>query len=166
MLAPHKRSAQALSVALRKDPTNAFAYLQRMDVVAATRRANLILLLQEVGEGRGDAAQLSRLTGVKAPTISQLRRPTFYKNGVERTMGDDIARKLEKGMGKPLGWMDHPHVATADADEAGLLSVYRLLTPEQRDHLGKLADMLARANRPKADGDLPLPSDPTRKRPH
>lgn len=117
-----------------------------MDVVAAIRRANLNLLLQEVGEGRGDAARLSRLTGVKAPTISQLRRVTTYANGVERTMGDDIARKLEKGMGKPVGWMDHSHEVTRDGDEAEFLQTYRLLTPEQRTHLASLAEMLAKAN--------------------
>jgi hypothetical protein len=127
-----------------------------MDVVAETRRANLNLLLQEVGAGRGDAAQLSRLTSVKAPTISQLRRPTFYKNGVERTMGDDIARKLEKGMGKPTGWMDHPHEVTRDGDESEFLQTYRGLTAEQREHLAKLATMLAQANR--TPGDEPPPA--------
>jgi len=122
-------------------------YCSGMDVVAATRRANLNLLLQEVGEGRGDAAELSRITGVKAPTISQLRRATFYKNGVERTMGDDIARKLEKGMGKPTGWMDHPHEVTRDGDESDFLRSYRLLTLEQREQLTRLAEMLASGNR-------------------
>lgn len=129
-------------------------YRSGMDVVAAIRRANLNLLLQEVGEGRGDAAQLSRLTGVKAPTISQLRRPTFYVNGVERTMGDDIARKLEKGMGKPTGWMDHPHEVTRDSEESDFLQTYRMLTPDQRDQLARLADMLAQGNRP-GDNDPP-----------
>jgi hypothetical protein len=119
-----------------------------MDVVAAIRRANLNLLLQEVGEGRGDAAKLSRFTKVSAPTISQLRRVTHYSNGVERTMGDDIARKLEKGMGKPVGWMDHPHEVTRDGDEIDFLQTYRLLTPDQRASIAGLADMLAKGNRP------------------
>lgn len=115
--------------------------------MAETRRANLTLLLKEVGEGRGDAARLARLTGVKAPTISQLRRLTRYPNGVERMMGDDIARKLEKGMGKAIGWMDHPHDETKSHEEADFLRLYRLLTAEQREHLAVTADLFAKSNR-------------------
>lgn len=118
-----------------------------MSTVAEIRRANLNLLLKEVGEGRGDAAKLARLTGVKAPTISQLRRVTHYPNGVERTMGDDIARKLEQGMDKPLGWMDHPHDTTRSRDEAEFLRTFRALTVEQREHLAATAELFAKNNR-------------------
>lgn len=129
--------------------------LSGMSTVAETRRANLTLLLKEVGEGRGDAARLARLTGVKAPTISQLRRLTRYPNGVERMMGDDIARKLEKGMGKSVGWMDHPHDETKSHDEAEFLRAYRLLTIEQREHLAATADLLAKSNRDAMPGGQP-----------
>lgn len=118
-----------------------------MSTVAEIRRANLNLLLKEVGEGRGDAAKLARLTGVKAPTISQLRRQTHYTNGVERTMGDDIARKLEQGMDKPLGWMDHPHDTTRSRDEVDFLRTFRTLTSEQREHLAATAELFAKNNR-------------------
>lgn len=118
-----------------------------MSTVAEIRRANLNLLLKEVGEGRGDAAKLARLTGVKAPTISQLRRQTHYPNGVERTMGDDIARKLEQGMDKPLGWMDHQHDTTRSRDEVEFLRTFRTLTAEQREHLAATAELFAKNNR-------------------
>jgi hypothetical protein len=129
-----------------------------MSTVAEIRRANLNLLLKEVGEGRGDAAKLARLTGVKAPTISQLRRLTYYPNGVERTMGDDIARKLEHGMDKPLGWMDHPHDTTRTMDEVEFLRTYRALTAEQREHLAATAALFAKNNSPPTPQPaLPVP---------
>lgn len=133
-----------------------------MSTVAEIRRANLNLLLKEVGEGRGDAAKLARLTGVKAPTISQLRRVTYYPNGVERTMGDDIARKLEQGMGKPVGWMDHPHDTTRTLDEVEFLRTYRALTAEQREHLAATAELFARTNKTAPDA-APPPNEPLRR---
>lgn len=143
---------QVESFALRYKVQNPPAYSPLMDTIAATRRANLLLLLEEVGLGRGDAAKLSRLTGVKPPIISQLRKRTYYPNGVERTMGDDIARKLEAGMGKQTGWMDHPHTITRDIDELELLQVIRRLTPEQREHITSAAKLFSRTNTPSAEG--------------
>lgn len=133
-----------------------------MSTVAEIRRANLNLLLQEVGEGRGDAAKLARLTGVAAPIISQLRRLTRYTNGTERAMGDDIARKLEKGMGKPHGWMDHPHDTTRSRDEVEFLRMYRALTDEQREHLAATAELFAKVNR-QGPPQMPAASPPARK---
>jgi hypothetical protein len=118
-----------------------------MTTIAQVRRANLNLLLQEVGEGRGAAAKLATITGVKAPIISQLRRVTYYPNGVERTMGDDVARQLERHMAKPVGWMDHPHESTHGEDEAMFLRMYRALTPEQREELARLAGLFSKSNR-------------------
>lgn len=123
-----------------------------MTTIAQVRRANLNLLLKEVGDGRGAAARLAAITGVKPPIISQLRRVTYYPNGVERTMGDDVARQLEHHMGKPVGWMDHSHEMTTDRQEAAFLRSYRALTPDQREELARLADIFSRYNTPPDDG--------------
>lgn len=157
MLAHRYRLAQPQFVAARYGSSDRRCQTALMTTVAEIRRANLNLLLQEVGEGRGDAARLARLTGVNAPTISQLRRITRYRNGTERTMGDDIARKLEKGMSKPHGWMDHPHDITKNADEAEFLRTFRALTQEQREHLAATAELLAKSNRTGPKDGEPLP---------
>lgn len=143
---------QALVLALLYRVQTMPPYAPGMETIASTRRANLNLLLEEVGAGHGDAARLARLTGVKPPIISQLRRLTYYPSGVERAMGDDIARKLETGMGKPTGWMDHPHAVTRDGDELELLQVLRLLTPEQKEHIASAAKLFARTNNPPIHG--------------
>jgi hypothetical protein len=115
--------------------------------VQAIRRANLLLLLKECGDGRGSAAKLSRLTNVPAPYISQLKKPTKHSaKGRFRTMGDDTARALEKGMGKPSGWMDHDHSGSMDDRALRLAAKIGRLTPEQRQILEQTADAFVSTN--------------------
>lgn len=123
-------------------------YAYNMTTIAEIRRANLNLLLKEVGEGRGAAAKLARITGVAAPIISQLRRVTHYQDGKERSMGDDVARKLERAMSKPLGWMDQSHETTKSTDEAEFLRTFRALRPDQQAALAALAETMARDRLP------------------
>ncbi len=149
---------QALSLARSYSASLTATYSRAMETIADVRRANLNLLLDECGSGRGSAATLSRLTGVPAPMISQLRRVTYYPNGVERTMGDDVARQLEKGMKKKTGWMDHPHDVTRDADELDHLQNWRLLTPEQREHVAATVKLLLATTRPPDDDPGPRPN--------
>lgn len=66
------------------------------------RRANFLLLLEEAGS----AIELHRATGVPQPFISQIKNRVKLESGGERKIGDDTAHKLERGMGKPTGWMD------------------------------------------------------------
>jgi hypothetical protein len=69
------------------------------------RRENLLILLKETGGKKKDLAE----KGNTAPSyISQI----LTKNEVKRRrIGDDLARSLETGFGKPRGWMDvwHPY---------------------------------------------------------
>jgi SOS-response transcriptional repressor LexA len=64
------------------------------------RLENLQCLISEAGT----KAELARRTGVSEAYLSQI---TSDKIG--RNVGKDIARRLEKGMHKPTGWMDVPH---------------------------------------------------------
>lgn len=142
---------QEVSVELHLAWAKVRDYAYKMTTIAEIRRANLNLLLKEVGEGRGAAAELARLTGVKAPIISQLRRVTYYTNGVERTMGEDVARHLERAMGKPLGWMDQRHDVTNTVEETEFLRTYRALRPDQQAALAALAQTMARDAPPQID---------------
>lgn len=82
------------------------------------RLANLRLLIAEAGS----AEALARTTGTSGAYLSQIRSGTPYRSGRSRRMGDNLAAKLERATGKPLGWMDEPHPAGPapdDADGAG-----------------------------------------------
>jgi SOS-response transcriptional repressor LexA len=70
------------------------------------RLHNLELLINEAGS----AIRLARLAGTNSSYISQVRHQMPTKKGTPRGVGDDLAEKLERGMKKPEGWMDEPHV--------------------------------------------------------
>jgi len=69
------------------------------------RLQNLELLIREAGT----AAQLARIVGTNSSYLSQVRRQTPTRKGTPRGVGDGLAEKLERGMGKPAGWMDETH---------------------------------------------------------
>jgi len=69
------------------------------------RLKNLELLIVEAGS----ATKLAQIVGTNSSYISQVRRQMPTKKGTPRGIGDDLAGKLEQGMGKREGWMDEPH---------------------------------------------------------
>ena len=69
------------------------------------RLRNLELLIDEAGS----AVQLARIAGTNSSYLSQIRHRMPTQSGKPRRIGDDLAEKLERGMGKPEGWMDEPH---------------------------------------------------------
>lgn len=66
------------------------------------RLANLRILIAEAET----KAELARRTGVNQAYLSQIEKSD---GDALRNIGDDIARRLETGMGKPLEWMDQDH---------------------------------------------------------
>lgn len=76
-------------------------------IIQDIRLANLKLLIHEAGD---NASELSRrLDNVPPSYISQIITGVPTPKGTRRGVGDALARKLEKGMNKPRGWMDQPH---------------------------------------------------------
>lgn len=69
------------------------------------RVQNLELLITEAGT----AAKLARIVGTNSSYLSQVRNQMPTRKGTPRGVGDDLAEKLERGMGKPAGWMDERH---------------------------------------------------------
>ena len=69
------------------------------------RLKNLELLIVEASS----AVKLAQIVGTNSSYISQVRRQMTTKKGTPRGIGDDLAGKLEQGMGKHEGWMDEPH---------------------------------------------------------
>jgi SOS-response transcriptional repressor LexA len=75
------------------------------------RLSNLELLVAEAGS----AAELARLAHTSESYLSQVRRQLPTPKGTPRGIGDELAEKLERALGKPNGWMDEPHEAAAFA---------------------------------------------------
>ncbi len=81
--------------------------------VKTIRKINLRELIRQCG----GKAELARATGVNEVYLSQIdgkandssKRPPKVKGRRNFNVGDAAARKLERGMGKPHGWMDIPH---------------------------------------------------------
>ena len=74
------------------------------------RLRNLEILIAQAGS----AARLARACDTNSSYLSQVRHQTPNEKGTPRTLGNRMAEKLEKAMGKPSGWMDTPH---ADGEE-------------------------------------------------
>lgn len=69
------------------------------------RLRNLELLVTEAGS----AVKLAQLANTSPSYLSQIRRRLLTATGSSRGVGDRLAQKLERAMGKPHGWMDEPH---------------------------------------------------------
>lgn len=107
------------------------------------RRENLLGLLKQ----RKYDADFARAYDLSDRLISQI------KNGT-REMGDDLARKMEKAMGKPKGWMDSLQFRSAE-DELGAqeaMQILQGLTAEDRDAWMKHGRLLSQKG-PKGPGN-------------
>lgn len=151
-----------LSAALYKCKRRASGVMQAprlqygMTTVAETRRANLELLVAELGtlDAVAAAGQTSSIY------LSQIRnRALDSDTGRPRDMGPVIARRLEDGTKKPHGWMDEAHPTTAlppsDApqvrftlDHALPIVLDALRDAPHRDELRRLLHLLVDTDAP------------------
>ncbi len=69
------------------------------------RLNNLEILIAEAGS----ATKVAQLAGTSESYLSQVRRKMRTQSGTPRSLGNELAAKLEQGLGKPTGWMDEPH---------------------------------------------------------
>jgi transcriptional regulator with XRE-family HTH domain len=77
-----------------------------MKDINTIRRENLLRLLKEAGT-QERLAERCEVSHIYLNQIKNMRPdPT---TGKIRNVGNQLARKLEKGMGKPQGWMDTDH---------------------------------------------------------
>lgn len=87
--------------------------------------------------------------------LSQILNGAKSSTGTARGVGDALARRLEVGCGKEVGWMDKPHNGeqqeTASAEvvalsqgEDELLLVYRMAADADKAFLIGVADAIRR----------------------
>lgn len=70
------------------------------------RFKNFLVLLSEADS---NMAELARRVDTEAAYLSQIKNKAKTRGGTVRGVGGDLARKLERGMGKPAGWLDNVH---------------------------------------------------------
>jgi transcriptional regulator with XRE-family HTH domain len=105
------------------------------------RRGNLLLLVGETPTKT--LRELAERCGVSVAYLSQVKSPK-----IQRDMGDDVARRLERGMKKPTGWMDIPQAGKSrpkidyTAQEQELLDAFRECAPEGQEAIYNLAQQL------------------------
>ena len=75
--------------------------------------------------------------------ISQTLNARLHQGGRVRLIGDETARKLERGMNKPKGWLDASHDLALSERDAEILHSIASLTASQRALLeGQIAEFV------------------------
>lgn len=82
--------------------------------------------LEKLVKLAGSADALAKAASMSPEYISQIRnRAIDNKTGRARNLGNQAARRLEDGMGQPIGWMDTVHDNTATKDPVAPLWPFR-----------------------------------------
>lgn len=85
------------------------------------RYNNLLLLESEFGT----LSEVASRCDVSYTNLNNVKNKVKTPAGTERNIGDDLARGLEKGCGKPFGWMDVQHEDRAEEQAGQYVVTYR-----------------------------------------
>lgn len=119
----------------------------RMETNDEIRRQRLEIAIKRTGS----AAKLAELVGTSAAYLSQIKNQTpDSKTGKPKTMGDDLARRIETAIGERTGWMDAAHAEQVSPqptplrwwvteDEYELLELYRETDADGRQTIKTVA---------------------------
>lgn len=121
--------------------------------IKTIRKLNVRLLEREIGS----LTALARKVDTSQSYLSQC-----VGNSAVRSIGDEMARRLEHAMGKPYGWLDEPHTDESDMMLARLI-YDRLLTipPSKLRAIAEILDIkqdegmawnVKEANQPQSKG--------------
>jgi transcriptional regulator with XRE-family HTH domain len=93
----------------------------------------------------GTIEAVAEKSGTAPQYLSQIRNGVKSSTGTARGVGDSLARKLEKGCGKPEGWMDIPFAEPQEEpresnevrqeDLLQLISLFWECTPSGREQI-------------------------------
>lgn len=125
------------------------AWVQTID---QTRRDRLEMLIREHNNSIAELNVAMEMDRTDA-TFSQIRNQALHsKTGKPRSMGDDLARRLENKLGKPEGWMDTPPTyVELHGDEDPRAKVMVLLESLPKDQWPTAARLLDALAKPAAD---------------
>jgi hypothetical protein len=103
--------------------------MNTINTIEEIRRTNLRLLILEHGTGVAVAAKCDTSSAYLSQILIRFKR----KSGKSREVGTDLARKLEKGCGKPIGWMDVAHIdGEVATNNNELMNVYAAMDDTMR----------------------------------
>lgn len=117
----------------------AFCYYSQGMINKDIRRTNLLSLIGEFGSIR----KLADVTDTPASYLSNIKNRVKAGNK-PRSMGDDVARKFEEKLGKPLGWMDQLHLEINPATAIRRMRVLQLIEERLGGEPAQLAIRLGR----------------------
>lgn len=123
-----------------------------MKTIAEIRLQNLELLVDEFGTSDKVAAKAD----TSPVYLSQLRNKTpDSKTGKLRQIGDPLARKLETGCGKELGWMDNQHYPSTHRSRqiTQIVRIMEHMEDWQLDQATKIIDTIAQPAPKRSNGD-------------
>lgn len=96
----------------------------------------------------GSASALAAKCDTSRSYLSQIVTRFTYPSGVIREVGTELARKLEKGTNKPIGWMDVSH-DNIDPTENELRLLYALMDEPARFALIAQARLISQIGKKK-----------------
>jgi hypothetical protein len=99
--------------------------------IKTIRKLNVRLLERDIGS----LSALARKAGTSQSYLSQCVGPAAI-----RSIGDEMARRLEHSMGKPFGWLDEPH--TDESEMMLARRVYDRLLTVPSSKLRAIAELL------------------------
>ena len=112
------------------------------------RHTNLRLLIKQCSPQT--VAELAKNCGLAAPYLYQITAKGKHR----RDMGDQLARQLELGMGKPRGWMDETHTDEKTAESSAeaakctkIIELFEAISPEQQKAMVALLDSITIATK-------------------
>lgn len=122
----------------------AFSYpIGKMKTVSETRRDNLLLLLAV----HGSLANLNEKLGLPRTdaTLSQIKNRSITSRGKPKAMGVTMARRIERALELPVGWMDNSQLPMSYRQQriAHVARAMGGMTDYEVDQTVKIVDTLA-----------------------
>lgn len=111
------------------------------NTIEEIRRINLRLLIQE--NNPATAKAIAKKCHTSPSYLSQILIRFKMASGKSREVGTELARKLEAGCKKPVGWMDVMHHENEiAANESEIVNLYLAMDNKMRSVLIQQAKMI------------------------
>ena len=111
--------------------------------IQAIRHQNLVTTVEQCQSRRGSFAPLLKALGLSRKKVDELVANPFL------TISERLARRCERFLKKPIGWMDEQHIESDPVcsafpdDMRRVMEIYSNLPTEQRRLLLRIAETFA-----------------------